>query len=102
MFKESRVTLHKDISILGDTGYQGIQKINTKAVIPYKKKRNISLTLEQKEFNHELSKKRITVENTFALLKRFRILGDKYRNRRKRFSLRFNLIAGLHNYELGF
>ncbi|MBD1933137.1 IS5/IS1182 family transposase, partial [Trichocoleus sp. FACHB-69] len=33
-------------------------------------------------------------------LKIFKILADRYRNRRKRFGLRFNLIAGLHNYEL--
>ena len=34
-------------------------------------------------------------------LKRFRILGDRYRNRRKRFGLRFNLIAGIYNFEVG-
>ena len=34
------------------------------------------------------------------MLKRFKIISDRYRNRRKRFSLRFNLLAGLYNYEL--
>ncbi|MDR0296736.1 MAG: IS5/IS1182 family transposase, partial [Rickettsia sp.] len=29
-----------------------------------------------------------------------KIIADKYRNRRKRFSLRFNLISGLYNWEL--
>jgi hypothetical protein len=33
-------------------------------------------------------------------LKIFNSLADRYRNRRKRFGLRFNLIAGLYNYEL--
>jgi hypothetical protein len=33
-------------------------------------------------------------------VKRFRILSERYRNRRKRFGLRFNLIAGIHNFEL--
>jgi len=33
-------------------------------------------------------------------MKIFRILSERYRNRRKRFSLRFNLLAGLYNYEL--
>ncbi|MGH9945501.1 MAG: IS5/IS1182 family transposase, partial [Pyrinomonadaceae bacterium] len=27
-------------------------------------------------------------------------LAERYRNRRKRFSLRFNLIAGIYNFEL--
>ncbi|MDR2707980.1 MAG: IS5/IS1182 family transposase, partial [Nitrososphaerota archaeon] len=29
----------------------------------------------------------------------FKIVSDRYRNRRKRFGLRFNLIAGICNYE---
>jgi hypothetical protein len=41
------------------------------------------------------------VEHVIRGLKIFRILAERYRNRRKRFSLRFNLIAGLYNYELG-
>ncbi|MGI8656137.1 MAG: IS5/IS1182 family transposase, partial [Pyrinomonadaceae bacterium] len=31
----------------------------------------------------------------------FRIVSERYRNRRRRYGLRFNLIAGLYNYELG-
>lgn len=33
-------------------------------------------------------------------MKRFKILSDRYRNRRKRFGLRLNPIAGIYNYEL--
>jgi len=32
--------------------------------------------------------------------KRLKIISDRYENRRKRFGLRFNLIAGIHNLEL--
>ncbi len=39
-------------------------------------------------------------ENVIGILKRFKIIADKYRNRRKRFSLRFNLISGIYNFEL--
>ncbi|MCC8467272.1 MAG: IS5/IS1182 family transposase, partial [Rickettsia endosymbiont of Eriopis connexa] len=35
-----------------------------------------------------------------SMLKRFKIISDKYRNRQKRFGLRFNLIAGIYNFEL--
>ncbi|MFY9716050.1 MAG: IS5/IS1182 family transposase, partial [Candidatus Rhabdochlamydia sp.] len=31
-------------------------------------------------------------------LKRFKISRGKYKNRRKRFSLRFNLISRIHNH----
>ena len=88
--------------MLADTGYQGIQKLYANVDIPNKKKRGAALADGQKKENHELSSKRIVVENVFALLKRFKIITDKYRNRRSRFGLRFNLIAGLHNYERDF
>jgi hypothetical protein len=88
------------VKILADTGYQGIQKIHLNSVIPIKKKKNETLTNEQKKFNHELSSRRVIVENVIGFLKRFRIISDRYRNRRRRFGLRFNLIASFHNYEL--
>jgi hypothetical protein len=34
------------------------------------------------------------------MLKRFKIIADRYRNRRRRFSLRFFLIAAIYNIEL--
>jgi len=40
------------------------------------------------------------VENIIREIKIFKIIADKYRNRRKRFGLRFNLISGIHNYEM--
>ena len=33
-------------------------------------------------------------------IKIFRIIAEKYRNRRKRFALRFNLIAAIYNLSL--
>lgn len=92
--------INKNVKILADTGYQGIQKIHNNSIIPIKRKRNDVLTKEQKLFNHKLSSKRIVIENVIGFLKRFRIISDKYRNRRRRFGLRFNLIASVHNYEL--
>ncbi|MDR2764965.1 MAG: IS5/IS1182 family transposase, partial [Tannerella sp.] len=39
-------------------------------------------------------------EHAIGFVKRFRILSEHYRNRRKRFGLRFNLIAAICNLEL--
>ncbi|KAF0850844.1 transposase [Spiroplasma poulsonii] len=38
---------------------------------------------------------RIIIENIFAILKKFKIITEKYRNRRKRFGLRFNRLLAL-------
>jgi hypothetical protein len=40
------------------------------------------------------------VRNVIAMLKRFKIIADRYRNRRRRFGLRFFLIAPICNTEL--
>ena len=39
-------------------------------------------------------------ENATGPTKRFKAVADRHKNRRKRFGLRFNLMAGICNYEL--
>lgn len=105
IYKESRLTTHPSTSILADTAYKS--KKYPEITTPHKKKRKSKnnpnpepLTKQQKQENRELSSKRVRIENVFAVLKRFRILHETYRNRRKRFGLRFNLISGIYNFEL--
>ena len=88
------------MDILADKGYQGILKLHSKSFTPVKKRSGQTLTPNQKAYNRELSQARIKIEHVFAKLKVFRILSERYRNRRKRFGLRFNLIASLYNLEL--
>jgi hypothetical protein len=49
--------------------------------------------------NRKLSQVRVFVENILALIEWFKIIADKYRNRRKCFGLRFNLISAICNME---
>ncbi|TRU69139.1 MAG: IS5 family transposase [Microcystis viridis Mv_BB_P_19951000_S69] len=100
LWKESKIRLNKEIEILGDQGYQGIQKIHQNSQIPHKKKKKEKLSKEQKKANRQLSQRRIVIEHIHRRLKIFRILSSRYRNRRRRFGLRLNLIAGIYNYEL--
>jgi hypothetical protein len=100
LFKESGVKIAENISVLTDTGYLGLQKIHTNTFMPKKKSKKHPLTAEDRQKNHELSSQRVLNEHVIGKIKRFKILSDKYRNRRKRFGLRFNLISGIYNYEL--
>lgn len=100
IFKNSKLPLNKKIRCLVDKGYQGIVKIHKLSEIPKKKSKKKKLTKEEKRKNRELSRERIFVEHVNRKLKIFRILSEKYRNKRKRFGLRFNLIAGIYNYEI--
>jgi len=101
LFKESRIRTAKETLVLADTGYLGINKIIGNSQIPYKRSKNHPLTKERKQKNRDISSKRVLCENVIGSVKRFRILSERYRNRRKRFALRFSLIAGIHNFELG-
>jgi hypothetical protein len=69
-------------------------------ILPLKNSKLHRLSKAEKQINRTRASKRVKVENVIRRLKVFRILSERYRHRRKRFGLRFNLIAGLHNYEL--
>jgi hypothetical protein len=102
LFKDSRAGISKHIGVLGDAGYQGLMELHANSQTPFKKTKLHPLTQEQKDSNRALARKRILIENVIRRLKIFRILGERYRNRRKRFGLRFNLIAAIYNLELKF
>lgn len=100
LYKRSGVRPKADITCLADSGYQGLNKRHSNSQTPEKKPRGQQLAPEAKRCNRELARLRIVVEHVIRHLKIFRILAERYRNRRRRFSLRFNLIAGLFNFEL--
>lgn len=99
IYKKSKNRVHPDTKIQGDSGYQGIQKIHAKSELPKKRSKKNPLTKDDKKRNREISSERVIVENVFAFLKKFKIISQRYRNRRKRFGLRFNLICAIFNYE---
>jgi hypothetical protein len=91
----------KHIKILADKGYQGIARLHKNSETPKKKTKTRPLSKEDKASNHRINSERVKIEHTNCRLKRFHILTDPYRNRRKRFALRLSLFCGLHNFELG-
>jgi len=98
----SKVRFCKQTKALVDSGYQGLQKEHQNTGIPVKKTKFNRLTKGQKNANRQLAKDRVLAENVIGCLKRFRILAERYRNRRKRFGLRFTLIAAVYNMELDY
>lgn len=99
ILKESKVKFLSQTTILVDLGYQGIQNIHPNVLMAKRKSKKNSLTKEEKKNNKVISKMRVVIEHVFAWLKRFKIISEKYRNRRKRFALRFNLIASIYNLQ---
>jgi IS5 family transposase len=100
LFKESKLPIRSSTQIQADSGYQGIQKKHANCKIPHKGKKKAPLTKAQKKENRQLSSSRVVVENIIRTLKIFKILAEKYRNRRRKFGLRLNLIAAICNAQL--
>ncbi len=92
--------LHPDTSCGADAGYQGLQHRHAAIWLPIKARKGKPLDTVRRAYNRRLAQLRITVEHVIRSLKIFRILSERYRNRRRRFRLRLNLIAGLYNRSL--
>ena len=83
--------------VMTDLGYYGLEQDGFKLLMPIKKKKNFPLFKVEKKYNKMIEKIRVVIEHINSQLKRFSILSERYRNRRKRFGLRINLIAALVN-----
>ena len=99
LFKDSHVHVRAETLLETDTGYQGLVQLHTNSLLPKKRSKNHPLTKQQRKENHDISCKRIFVEHAIRFVKRFRILSERYHNRRKPFALRFSLIAGICNFD---
>lgn len=100
LLKRSGVRIREETKCLGDKGYQGIKKRHKNSETPIKKRKRQALSKEEKRANWKLAKERVIVEHALRRLKIWRILSERYRNRRRRRGLRVNLISGILNHEL--
>ena len=95
IFKESRLKTAEKTAVRADSGYLGIDKIHKNSLLPKKSSKN-PLSRKDKRNNKKLSRQRVFTEHVISKIKIFKIFSD--RNRRKRFELRFKLIAGIYNW----
>jgi len=89
-----------DVKMKADSGYQGIAAFHANSEVPFKKGKNRPLTAEEKAFNRRLSRERIAIEHVNRQIKVFKIMSERYRNRRRRHKLRMTLICAIRNSEI--
>jgi hypothetical protein len=89
------------VLLQADSGYQGLDKLYEMATIPYKSSKKRALSLEQKLHNRELARKRCRIEHVIRSIKIFKIIGNRFRNKRKRYELKFKIVTGLVNLKKG-
>ncbi|GHU37714.1 hypothetical protein FACS1894193_05950 [Bacilli bacterium] len=100
LFKESiGATLPEEFFVVVDLGYQGILNFHENTFIPAKRSKKHELTEEEKALNREISKIRMEIQHFNAVFKTFQIMALPYRNRRRRFDYRAELICGFIHFE---
>lgn len=83
--------------VIADLSSIGFKTLKGVLLTPIKKPKKLDLAKLGKQVNRKISRRQIVIEHINQKLKSFRILSERYRNRRKRFGLRANLIADIVN-----
>ena len=111
LFKQHHPRLPKNVEADVDLGYKGINEDfpEFNAQIPFKRKspgrgkRGVKaqeLTSEEKSHNKRLAKARVVVEHTISRVKKFRIMGEEFRNRLKHYDCMTDIVFGLINFRI--
>lgn len=80
--EKERLRLPKEITVLADSGFAGLDSGPATLIIPWKKPKGRKLHWKRRAFNRLLAQERVKIEHTLASVKRLRILRDEFRNRR--------------------
>ena len=99
LFTKIIILKPKQVKNYFDLGYVGIEKdFPYVAVLSIKKRRNLELTDKEKIYNKRHCRQRVIVEHTICRIKKFNIIGNKYRNRLKGYDMMSDIVSGLINY----
>lgn len=93
----------KELNVLADLGFVGIEKDHPNVIIPYKNSKNKSLTTLQKEINKGIGSARVKIEHAFSGIKRLKIVRNKIwlKTYQVRDSV-FKIAVALRNFRLAF
>ena len=71
-----------------------------KSRIPIKKPKGGKLTKKQKKHNRKLAKERVVIEHAIGKMKKFGIMGKKFRNRLNKYDTMTEIVGGLVNFKI--
>ncbi|HEY6535163.1 MAG TPA: transposase family protein [Candidatus Nitrosocosmicus sp.] len=102
IYKENHPSTPKKVVNVFDLGYLGVETdfLEQLSDIPNRKKRNLKLSQEEKDYNQNHSKKRILIEHTICRLKKYSIMSDVFRNRLRKYNKVSDIVTGLVNYRI--
>jgi DDE superfamily endonuclease len=103
IYKKNHPAAPKQVVSVFDLGYIGVEKDFPEQMssLPNRKKRSQKdLSHEEKEHNQNHSRKRIVIEHTICRMKKYRIMGDIFRNRLRNYDRISDIVSGLVNYRI--
>ncbi len=102
IWKKTKPNIPKNVEVGMDLGYQGIKDDfpDLKSRIPIKKSKGKKLSDKSRKFNRKLGKERIIVEHVISRIKKFRIIGDEFRNRLTSYNTKTSIVSGLVNFKM--
>ena len=102
VFKNNHPVTPTQVENVLDLGYMGVQNDfpTVKYVLPIRKKRKSELSNEEKKYNRKHSKLRVVVEHTVSRIKKFGIMGTKFRNKLGRYDHASDIVSGLVNFRI--
>jgi hypothetical protein len=98
IWDDGQVEIDGGIALLADLGFLGIDKDYENAILPFKKPKDEELEPHKKKVNKDLASLRVTIEHSFAGVKRLKIIRNKIRL--KTFEVRermFRIAVAMHN-----
>jgi hypothetical protein len=96
----TRKHFHRVVYAWGIGATRGWKSKVAESWFPSRRPRQRELETEQVAFNQVFARFRVKVEHRIRLLKIVRILKERYRNRRRRFGIRLQLMTGFVNWML--
>jgi hypothetical protein len=102
-FSKLNILRLRQVGNVLDLGYLGVQNDfpTVKYVLSFRKKRKSGLSNEEKRHNRRKhSKLRVIVEHTLSRIKKFGIMGAKFRNRIKRYDNISRIAPALVNFRI--
>jgi DDE superfamily endonuclease/Helix-turn-helix of DDE superfamily endonuclease len=102
IFKNKHPTTPMQVENILDLGYMGVKNDfpTVKYVLPFRKKRKSGLSGGEKKHNRKHSKLRVIVEHTICRIKKFGIMGTKFRNKLGRYDHASDIVSGLVNFRI--
>ena len=95
VYKRNHPITRSQVDNIVDLGYLGIEKDFQQSVLP-----NTLLSSDDIKYNKNQSRLRIIIEHTICKIKKFGIMGTKFRNRLRRYNNISSIISGLLNFRV--